>query len=317
MTTEATIVPYVPINEQTTEFNLELFLERFLKNLDIAPDTQKAYRHNIVHFFKWCIKNGLRQPERHHIIEYKNTFRNKAHSTINQHLSAVRQFFKYLDDNNIYSNITKGLKIRSVRNSGSGHSRSPLTKEQSRHLLDSMDTGTLIGKRDYAMINLKLRIGLRDIELYRANIQDMDVKEGRNILYVQRKGHSHKDDWVILTEDSYAPLKAYICSRSIPLLYDETPIPMFVSHGMNHHGTRLSRETIKYVMRSRLRDAELKTKHVTGHSLRHTFATLLLEDGVRAEDIQQIMGHSSINTTIRYTKGRNRINNPVEDRVKI
>lgn len=296
---------------ETSAYNLEQFLLRFLKNLDIAPDTERMYKHCITHFFKWLVEAHLQQPLKEHIIQYKQLFKNKSRNTQNLHLSAIRQFFKFLEIENIYKDVTKGIKIRSIRQTDTGHIRLPLTRIQARQLLDSIETDSVIGKRDYAMINLKLHTGLRDIELYRANTKNIDEKQGREVLYIQRKGHTHKDNFVILNKITFDPLQTYLSYRDII----KNDAPLFVTHGLRSHNNRMSRILIAYTMKRRLIEAGLKNKYIVGHSLRHTFATVALENGVEIRDIQDAMGHLSIDTTLRYAKGKDRMSNPIEDKI--
>lgn len=299
------------VKDDTTAYNLEQFLSRFLKNLDISPDTECMYKHCIIHFFKWLVEGHLQQPLKEHIIQYKQTFKDKSLNTQNLHLSAVRQFFKWLELEGIYKDITKGIKIRGIRQADAGHIRMPLTKEQARQLLDGIDTSSIIGLRDYAIINIKLHTGLRDIELRRANVKDLDEKQERTILYIQRKGHTHKDNFIILNATTLQPLQDYLGYRGS----SDKDSPLFITHGLRSCNNRMSRILLAYIMKKRLTEAGLKSKYIVGHSLRHTFATIALENGVKIEDIQTAMGHQSINTTLRYIKGRDRMTNPVEDRI--
>ncbi|MCR4291731.1 MAG: tyrosine-type recombinase/integrase [Candidatus Kuenenia sp.] len=198
--------------------------------------------------------------------------------------------------------------------------RKPFTADDIRLLLDSFNTSRISGLRNFAIINLMARTGIREIEVHRANrgdIKDTDSdiqsNNGKILFYIQRKGKRAKEDFVILTKETYAAINEYLMWRN-PI---EASDPLFISHGNKKRGERLGIRTIQDMIYEQLKTTGLKKECLSGHSIRHFFATQLIEKNVNIEKIRIALGHKSIVTTSRYTKGIDRLSNPVEEQIEI
>ena len=151
--------------------------------------------------------------------------------------------------------------------------------------------------RNYAMLNLLVRTGLRTIELVRADIGDIKYKKGRRILYVMGKGHDSKDDFVIISDAAWKPLQAYLSERGVTAKKD----PLFVTEGKGHKGNRMSPRSVQYVCKNAIRAIGLDSPEYSPHSLRHSTAVMMLKNGADWKDVQRVLRHSSPVTTQIYT----------------
>lgn len=303
---QQSLQPYEANKLKETD-KLNDFIDQYLKWLDVAKDTERAYKSGLRYFMGWLQEKGISTPQKEHIVRYKQSLVHKAQETQALYLSAVRGFFKYLEAEEIHKDITKGVKIK--RSNTDLYTRSHMTVDEVRMLLESIDTTTILGLRDFAMVNLMVRTGIREIEVHRANVGDIIEKDGRTIMAVQRKGKTHKQGFVILNDKILEPLKLYIGNDR------DVTAPMFLSHAINYSGIRLGRWSIRHIIATRLIEAGLKRKDIVGHSLRHSFSVNAIENGATMEQLQIELGHSSPATTARYAKGINRLKNAVVDRI--
>ena len=148
-------------------------VERFLASQDTKQTSKETYRRGLMRFMGWIIREGIQDPTREDILAYKGFLRNQdlSSSTLSSYLVAVRKFFEWTEGVKIYPNVAKGIK--GARRSR-GFRKDSLTIPQIKELLGGIDRSTLRGKRDYALINLLIRTGVRTIEVTRADVGDID-----------------------------------------------------------------------------------------------------------------------------------------------
>ena len=154
-----------------------------------------------------------------------------------------------------------------------------------------------LSRRDYAIINLLLRGGLRTIEVIRANVEDITFKGSQRVLLVHGKGRDEKDNFIVLTDKTYKPIELYIKSRGKLTPSD----PLFISNSNNSKGKRLTTRTISKIAKEGLKAIGLDNKSFTAHSLRHTTAVNILRAGGSLEMAQFTLRHSNPATTQIYT----------------
>ncbi len=271
-------------------------IERFLSSLDASELTKTHYESRLQQFTLWLDTQPIEQVQRQTILNYKKYLKDRKceASTIGAYLVAVRQFFQWTDINRIYPDVTKG--VRGAKRSRSFR-RSALTIPQVHRLLDSIDRSSELGKRDFALINLLVRTGLRTIEVIRCKVSDIrPVNSGAVGLWVQGKGRQEADEFVVLTEDCVSPIMDYLSSRS-SLKQDD---PLFASLSDGSYGSGLSTRTIRRVVKERLRAIGLNSPRLTSHSLRHTSISLSLEGGASIQEAQKMARHADISTTNIY-----------------
>jgi integrase/recombinase XerD len=161
--------------QQQPGINADLVAE-FTDYLDTTKATAKTYAKSLKVFFNWITENHITNPQRQDLIAFRSQLleKDKATTTAN-YINALKQFFKWLDFEGIYPDITNHLKGAKV---GHEHRKDPLTEEQARELLASIDISNIEGLRDYAIIYLCLSCGLRTIEVARSNIEELHTTSG-------------------------------------------------------------------------------------------------------------------------------------------
>ena len=232
--------------------------------------------------------------------------------TVNLYLSTIRGFYKWLAAEGICDNIAQN--VGSVRTNKSTFRRMHLENEQGAELLTEAylpksvtgvnsgvtqklrDNENIISLRNYAMLNLMLRTGLRTIEASRADIGDIAFKRERRVLKVWGKGHVEKDDFVVLTDEAWIPIEQYLQERGDCKPHE----PLFATHGLGHTGGRMSTRSIQDICKKNLRAIGLNGHEYSAHSLRHTTGTQILKNGGSMMDLQQVLRHTSPSTSQLY-----------------
>jgi integrase/recombinase XerD len=272
-------------------------MDEFLANQDIRENSRKKYRDNLHVFIGWLTRNAdLTNLTKATIIEYKTWLGNsgRAPSTIDNYLAPVRQFFKYLAECDIHKNIAAGVKSP---DRSDVYSKDYLRPSQVCSLLASINTDTSYGQRDFAIINLMLRTGMRCIEVARANVEDLKLEEGRWMFYIQGKGKWAKDRALGVTEKIVNPIAGYITAHTLT-----QSSPMFLNHSYVSRDTRITTVTISKVVKKYLRSIGIDTVKISAHSLRHTAAITALKSGADLLAVKSMLGHKRVETTMIYQR---------------
>jgi integrase/recombinase XerD len=211
--------------------------------------------------------------------------------TVGSYITSVRRFYEWTEANKYYPNVAKGIKTPKRKQQ---FRKQPLLPAQATALLDYYQDKAL---RDYAIVNLLLRTGLRTVEVIRANVEDVTFKGSQRVLLVQGKGRDERDNFVVLTDKAYQPIADYLASRGA---YSPTE-PLFTSTSNNSKGERLSTRSISYIAKEGLRAIGLDERSFTAHSLRHTTAVNILRAGGSLETAQFTLRHTNPATTQIYT----------------
>lgn len=268
----------------------------FVSGLDVKESSRSLYTRTITQYFNWLQEEGkdINALTRADILEYKDSLLSSGLSalTIGSYIVAVRKFYEWAEAEKIYPNIAKGIKTpKRVQAFKKQH----LTDTKSGELLNHFQTLSL---RDFAIVNLILRTGLRTIEVVRADIGDITFKGERRILKIWGKGHTEKDDFVILTNKAYQPIKDYLETRKGAKQGE----PLFSSNSRQNAGERLTTRTISKICKEGLQAIGLDGKEFTAHSLRHTTAVAILKHGGSITDVQEVLRHTSPVTSQIYTE---------------
>ena len=286
--------------------SIDKAVEAFLSECDIRANSKNVYRRGLLYFFRWVESTGrvISELTRADIITFKDSLL-ATHSNLSVagYLVALRRFYEWCEGNKLYPNIAKGIKSPKRKNA---YLKEHLRENQIHDLLKHYE-GNL---RDFAIVNLLLRTGLRTIEVVRANIEDITFKGGQRILRVWGKGRDDKDTFVVLTDKAYAPIRTYLDTRKSATLKE----PLFISTSNRNLCGRLTTRTISKICKDGLCAIGLDAHEYTAHSLRHTTAVMLLKNGSLA-DVQSVLRHASPATSQIYTKSIEeelRLNNPSE-----
>ncbi len=263
---------------------------------DVRDSSKKLYKRTLRLFFEWVADEGkqIAQLTKADIVEYKNSLFAKGLSSLSvaSYLTSLRKFYEWAEAEKLYANIVKGVKTPPRKQV---FKKQHLTEEKSAELLEHFHSLSL---RDYAIVNLILRTGLRTIEVVRADVGDITFKMDRRILRVHGKGHDEKDDFVVLTDKAYAPIAEYLKTRSKAKAGE----PLFTSDSNRNTGERLTTRTISGLCKNGLKAVGLDGREFTAHSLRHTTAVMILKSGGELTDAQHVLRHSNPATTQIYTE---------------
>lgn len=289
----------------------ETLLASFLSSVDASPATLSTYEKGLRRFFRWLSGEEISAPDHSTIVAFKRylTDAGLSANTVSTYMVSVRRFFQWTEAMRLFPNVGRSVKGAKASRR---HRRDSLTVLQVRELLDSIDTETVSGKRDYALINLLVCTGLRTIEVIRADVGDIRQESSQPVLWVHGKGRSTKDDYVLLTDHVYRPILAYLNARG-PI---SDSSPLFASGSNRNHGSRLTTRTIRGIVKAYLRRIGLESVRLTAHSLRHTAVTLSLQAGASIQEAQAMARHANINTTLVYAHNLDRLEHSAERRIE-
>lgn len=277
--------------------------------LDASPRTIQTYTGNIKQFIKWLYQNGIKQPTRQDIINYREELKERCKpSTVQNYITALRLFFKWTAQAGLYPDIADHIKGAKLDTS---HKKDYLSAMQIKDILSTIDTRTAKGKRDYSIFVLMVTGGLRDIEISRANIEDLAQKGGCTILYLQGKGREERTEYIKVVPAVEKPLREYLRTRKKA----KSIQPLFTSLSNNNKGERLTPKSISSIIKAILINAGYNSDRLTAHSLRHTAVTLSLIGGLPLEEVQQFARHKNISTTQIYAHNLDRAKNRSEETI--
>ena len=269
----------------------------FIASQDVRESSRKLYTRTLSQYFVWMEQEGksLNTLTRQDVLEYKDYLQEQSLSslTISSYITAVRKFYEWAEGEKLYPNIAKGVKTPRRQQA---FKKQHLTDAKSKELLDHFQSLSL---RDYAIVNLILRTGLRTIEVVRADVGDITFKGERRVLKVWGKGHGEKDDFVVLSDKAYLPIKNYLAAARRGAKAGE---PLFTSTSHQNAGGRLTTKTISTICKDGLKAIGLDGKEFTAHSLRHTTAVAILKHGGQLTDVQSVLRHTSPVTSQIYTE---------------
>ena len=203
---------------------------------------------------------------------------------------------------------TKEQKQKAIKTS----KKDTLSVEQVRILFESLKVNTEKDARDYAMINLLIRTGLRNIEISRANIEDIHELSGVTVLDVQGKGRTEKDNYVVLSKEALSPIDDYLNTWRKD---EKSSAPLFASTANRNRGGRITTRAISGIVKEAFRAIGIDSSRITAHSLRHTAVTLSLIGGASVEEAQAMARHADISTTMVYAHHVNRLKNAAEEKI--
>jgi integrase/recombinase XerC/integrase/recombinase XerD len=277
--------------------HLQAFQDDYLA--DKSDETVGTYRRSLNSFEKWFVQENNFRFTEDDVRAYKTYLmeeRDLSQVSVSTYLTALRRFCQYLTDiGKLTENPATGVKGNRRPDS---HSRAVLTEQDIEALEEVLGAATQIDKRDRAIISLMLYAGLSEIEIVRADVEDLEHTLMGPVLRVQGKGRTVKDQEAPLDEPVLEAVEDYLDTRDDVHPED----PLFVSHGHRSDGERLKTRSVRSRVNGYLKEADIKRKGVTPHSLIHTAALIWLNDGMPLEEVKQRMRHGTLDTTMIYYK---------------
>jgi integrase/recombinase XerD len=272
-------------------------IERFLDNLwaerGLVDNSLKSYRHDLLRLQSCLAARGkeLTSATREDLLAVLagEVQQGKSPRSVSRYLSAYRQFYSWLVRGGTISSDPVAL-IESPK-TGRGLPKA-LTEKQVEALLAAPDTGTALGVRDRAMLELMYATGLRVSELVGLELSNLNLNQG----VVRVMGKGQKERLVPLGDQAHECLKTYLSSGRSELLKGAQSDHVFVTSRKKG----MTRQAFWYMVRRYAAQCDISLK-LSPHMLRHSFATHLLNHGADLRVVQLLLGHSDLSTTQIYT----------------
>ena len=275
------------------------FLDYLTIERNVSPNTVTAYRDDIESFVSFLCNDyltlgrdqlDLKRVDHLAVRSYLAHLsrRKLARASVARHLSALRTFFKFL----VREGTVDANPARTVATpKREKHLPAVLQTSDIALLLEQPDASTTLGLRDIAWLELLYASGLRISELVGIDLDDLELRTR----LVKVRGKGSKERIVPFGTKADGALRAYLAVRG-ELIRDIEEQAVFV----NYRGERITTRSIRRLFEGYVRDAALRAG-VSPHTLRHSFATHLLNAGADLRGIQELLGHASLSTTQKYT----------------
>lgn len=276
------------ISETIADYLHYLTVERGL-----SKNTVVSYGMDLKQFHLFLTEKKLTQlskVDRTTIIAYldKQVKEQKKKTSIARSITSLRRFFRYLMQENIIT--TDPMQLIELPKKEQ-HLPDVLSLTEVENLLATPDVTTPLGLRDRAILELMYATGLRVSEVINLKLADLHLELG----IIQTIGKGQKERLVPIGDTASEWVKKYL-KDARPKLAKPTCDYLFV----NFHGAQLTRQGIWKNLKKHVLAAGIK-KNVTPHTLRHSFATHILENGADLRIVQELLGHADISTTQLYT----------------
>ena len=267
----------------------------YMRNVKKSSDnTLQAYRRDLMKFRNYAEMFGIENFSKvtvENVGEFKTYLLNTglSASSVSRILSSLRGIFQYL----VSVGECKENPARAIHNEKSEKKDMLiLTSKEVDALLLQPDTSEVKGIRDRAMLEILYATGIRVSELIGLNVDDLNIQ-----LSFLRCGTGEKERFIPLYPIAVKCVTAYLEKSRKLLVSDPSEKSLFV----NVAGERMTRQGFWKILKSYAESAGI-SKSITPHTLRHSFAAHLLENGADIHDIQVILGHSDISSTQRYAQ---------------
>lgn len=275
---------------------MDILADQFINylriELGLADNTVQAYSRDLIRFFQFLEKKKLTPLEvsKDQITEYTSIIGRRLSSrSVARNISAVRSFFRFLvSEGRIKSSPTRLVETPRVSMRLPG----VLSQADVEHLLSQPDVSRPIGQRDMAMLEILYATGLRVSELVNLKTQDLNLEAG----YVRTLGKGSKERVIPMGEKAVAAVKEYLSGARIRLTKGTNSSYLFLTF----RGRPMTRQGFWKIIKKYGRQALIKKK-LTPHSIRHSFASHLLDAGADLRSVQVMLGHADISTTQIYT----------------
>jgi integrase/recombinase XerD len=268
------------------------FINYLRIELGVADNTVLAYSRDLTKFFEFLEKQKLSPLEISHaqIADYTSLIgRHLSSRSVARNISAVRSFFRFLvSEGKIQNNPTRLIETPRVSMRLPG----VLSRAEVELLLSQPDISRPIGQRDLAMLEILYATGLRVSELVNLKTQDLNLEAG----YVRTLGKGSKERVIPMGEKAVAAVKEYL-SGARPRLTKTANSPYLF---LTLRGRPMTRQGFWKIIKKYGQKALIK-KRLTPHSIRHSFASHLLDAGADLRSVQVMLGHADISTTQIYT----------------
>ena len=280
---------------------LLLTFKEYIGVLNLSPSTIRHYVMHVRLFLEVVSIPDIKQITTTIIEQYivgLYNYRNQvgrpyAVGTISNKICSIKRFFEFLEQSNvIFIDPCEFIRVPKVDKS---RIKITLTNSEVKNILNQPNLGTLAGIRDRTILEVFYSTGIRLNELCSLNIYDADLKGGTLRI---NKGKGGKDRVVPMGKHAVKFLREYIAKvRPQFTQKNQTNHTLFV----NKYGGPLRDQVVGIIIREHVKATNIK-KHVSAHTFRHSFATVLVKNGADITAVQKMMGHQGISTTQIYIR---------------
>ncbi|MBE4910370.1 site-specific tyrosine recombinase XerD [Bacillus luteolus] len=276
--------------------HINKFIQYLVDERRLAENTVISYKRDLSKYVDYLIKHEeieyLDHVNRIQILHFLQYLKDTGSSakTIARHIASIRSFHQYL------------LRVRITKEDPTVQIETPkmernlpkvLSLSEVEALLEAPDINSPLGLRDKAILEMLYATGIRVSELTNLNIEDVHLEMG----FIRCIGKGNKERIVPLGKAAKEAIYNYIERGRPELFKNDSSQALF----LNHRGQRLTRQGFWKNLRQIASSADVKNE-LTPHTLRHSFATHLLENGADIRAVQEMLGHADISTTQVYTR---------------
>lgn len=277
----------------------ENLVSEFLSYLEnkrkTSQNTLSAYSRDLSCFSEYVNlkKLNICEVSNSDIASFKKMLVNngKSVATVSRYMSSVRSFYKYLSVTGVVEQ-NPALDVKNDKTEKKFFEI--LTEEEIDKLLSQPDTSDFKGKRDKAMLEILYATGMKVSELISLDVSDVNLK--MNYIRCHTEKNDKKSRVVLLYQTAVNELADYINNARNYFIQSAEQTALFV----NVNGERLTRQGFWKLLKNYVSVAKID-KTITPHTLRHSFATHLLQNGADINDIKDILGHQDISSTLVYS----------------
>ncbi|MBU8921395.1 MAG: tyrosine recombinase XerD [Bacteroidales bacterium] len=275
------------------EIMIELYLDYLVVERGLSQLTIQAYASDLLVYMKYLKNAGIDSPSSIDLTSslgfVVSTSADRSASTRARMLSAVKGFHRFLYRERTMTSLdVQGISSPKITR------KIPFVLTQSEvELLLSATLGEKCGLRDRAMLEFAYSTGMRASEICDQNIENVDL----DTRIVRVRGKGGKERIVPYGKAAAAALAEYLKGSRKEILNGEVSVYLF----LNYRGKRISRVSFWKIIKKYAKKSGLPAD-VTPHTLRHSFATHLVEGGADLLTVQELLGHSDISTTQIYTR---------------
>lgn len=264
---------------------IDKFLDYLEYEKNFSKHTIKNYKIDLTDFYNYLNNKNIKNVELNDIRQYLKKLYEKKYTsaTISRKVSSLKSYFKYLEAENqiqinpmsLISNPKKQKKLPTF-----------LNYNDLEKLLNTPDLKTEDGIRDSLILELLYSTGIRVSELVNIEIKNINLEENKILVL----GKGNKERYVYYGQNCKEKIKEYLKIRKANQNY------LLV----NKHGNKLNERTVRKIIETQTKKASINV-HVTPHTLRHTYATHMLNEGADLKSVGDLLGHENLSTTQIYT----------------
>ncbi len=269
--------------------------KRFLQiEKGLSPNSVYAYTYDLKKFNAFLSSKNKDMMSATHddvrnFLKFERNKKRNSSRTLARSLAAIRQFYNFIGDiDESLENPTNKIETPQIKKSLPDF----LTIKEITKLNSTISENDLFELRDKAIFELLYSCGLRISEAVELVFSDVDMKNR----FIKVKGKGNRERLVPMSEEAIRILKKYIKESRPNILGNRTSEYLFISK----KGSMLNRKSVWRLLKGYVDRASIK-KNITPHTLRHSFATHLIEKGADLKSVQELLGHMDISTTQVYT----------------